>query len=199
MATRYAYQSMPSIIFRKHRPHLLMCKMMTRRLLLQMMMTIQCKTTFPTKYVLKLIQEPSLHVQIRSTCSIPTKNFQVNTRATEGSDAVPEGYGYLHVPCPNAAGYLAVRTFYHPMLRTTVIDERDFCPCRWSQANGFHVRNNSQEQRRWHIHLPLLSSSPQFARHPSSRYTSSRQVLHFPSHTAYVAIGPPTSKSKQLH
>ena len=46
--------------------------------------------------------------------------------ATENSDAVPKGYGYLHVPAHNDQGYLAVRTFYHPSLRTTVIDERDF-------------------------------------------------------------------------
>lgn len=45
---------------------------------------------------------------------------------TQGSDAIPEGVGYLHVPCPNAMGFLPVRTYYHPMLRTTVIDERDF-------------------------------------------------------------------------
>ena len=46
--------------------------------------------------------------------------------ATEGSDAVPKGVGYLHVPAACADGYIAVRTFYHPALRTTVIDERDF-------------------------------------------------------------------------
>ena len=34
--------------------------------------------------------------------------------ATTGSDAVPEGYGYLHVPSDNKSGYLAVRTFYTP-------------------------------------------------------------------------------------
>ena len=45
--------------------------------------------------------------------------------ATDNSDAVPQGYGYLHVPAHNVQGFLAVRTFYHPSLRTTVIDERD--------------------------------------------------------------------------
>lgn len=39
---------------------------------------------------------------------------------TQGSDAIPEGVGYLHVPCPNAMGFLPVRTYYHPML------QRDF-------------------------------------------------------------------------
>lgn len=46
--------------------------------------------------------------------------------ASEGSDIVPKGVGYLHVPAPNAQGHIAIRTFYHPSLRTTVIDERDF-------------------------------------------------------------------------
>lgn len=47
--------------------------------------------------------------------------------ATENSDATPKGVGYLHVPSPTApGGFLAIRTFYHPALRTTAIDERDF-------------------------------------------------------------------------
>jgi len=46
--------------------------------------------------------------------------------ATTGSDTTPSGYGYLHVPCATQpGGFLPVRTFYHPQLRTTVIDERD--------------------------------------------------------------------------
>lgn len=45
--------------------------------------------------------------------------------ATVDSDAVPKGYGYLHVPARNTDGFLPVRTFYTPELRTTVIDERD--------------------------------------------------------------------------
>ena len=46
--------------------------------------------------------------------------------ASEGSDVVPFGVGYLHIPAMNELGHIAVRTFYHPSLRTTVIDERDF-------------------------------------------------------------------------
>lgn len=46
--------------------------------------------------------------------------------ATHKSDTTPKGYGYLHVPAQNESGFLAVRTFYTPALRTTVIDERDF-------------------------------------------------------------------------
>ena len=45
--------------------------------------------------------------------------------ASEGSDVRPHGVGYLHVPAPNPQGFIPVRTFYHPKLRTTVIDERD--------------------------------------------------------------------------
>ena len=46
--------------------------------------------------------------------------------ASDGSDLTPLGYGYLHVPAPTAKGHIAVQCFYHPELRTTVIDERDF-------------------------------------------------------------------------
>jgi len=46
--------------------------------------------------------------------------------AAEGSDITPQGVGYLHVPALNGRGHIAIRTFYHPQLRTTVIDERDF-------------------------------------------------------------------------
>jgi hypothetical protein len=47
--------------------------------------------------------------------------------AVAGSDTTPSGYGYLHVPCPSMPlGYLPIHYYYHPNLRTTVIDERDF-------------------------------------------------------------------------
>ena len=45
--------------------------------------------------------------------------------ATVGSDAVPKGMGYLHVPAKNPQGFLSVQTFCTPCLRTTAIDERD--------------------------------------------------------------------------
>ena len=61
--------------------------------------------------------------------------------ATEGSDAVPWGVGFLHVPAHNVEGYLAVRTFYHPHLRTTVIDERDF-----AKAAGLKAKEIDAEQ-----------------------------------------------------
>jgi hypothetical protein len=46
--------------------------------------------------------------------------------ATVGLDAIPKGVGFLHVPAETPSGYLAVRTFYTPALRTTVINERNF-------------------------------------------------------------------------
>jgi len=45
--------------------------------------------------------------------------------ATVGSDAVPKGVGYLHVPAKNTKGFLTVQTFYTPHLQTTVINKRD--------------------------------------------------------------------------
>ena len=36
------------------------------------------------------------------------------------------GYGFLHVPCPIPGGYLPIKTYYTPALRTTVINERNF-------------------------------------------------------------------------
>ena len=61
--------------------------------------------------------------------------------ATENSDAVPQGYGYLHVPAHNTQGFLAVRAFYHPKLRTTVIDERDLV-----KAAGHKVKDVASER-----------------------------------------------------
>ena len=55
--------------------------------------------------------------------------------ATEGSDALPVGCGFLHTPAHDSRGHLAVRTFYTPALQTTVIDERDFC-----KAAGFSLK-----------------------------------------------------------
>ena len=57
--------------------------------------------------------------------------------ATEGSDAVPVGYGYLHVKAGNSQGYLAIRTFFTPQLRTTVIDERDFARAAGCKPEDF--------------------------------------------------------------
>lgn len=54
--------------------------------------------------------------------------------ATENSDTIPAGMGYMHVVAPNADGYIPVCTFFHPSLRTTVINEQDFL-----RANGHAV------------------------------------------------------------
>ena len=46
--------------------------------------------------------------------------------ATHGSDVKPVGWGYAHVPADTVDGFIPVRMFHTPKLRTTVIDERDF-------------------------------------------------------------------------
>ena len=57
--------------------------------------------------------------------------------ATEDSDTVPLGIGYLHVPADNAVGYLKVHTFYHPTLHTRVIDEQDFIRSVGCSSNDY--------------------------------------------------------------
>ena len=81
--------------------------------------------------------------------------------ATDGSDAVPEGFGYLHVPAACHDGYIAVRTFYHPSLRTTVIDERDFIKGLGSQKRDFrgetiekHYRTGTFTYTCYHVDKP---------------------------------------------
>jgi hypothetical protein len=59
--------------------------------------------------------------------------------ATHGSDAVPHGFGYLHVPSAyTPLGYIPVRAYYHPNLRTTVIDERDFARGAGMKQSDFY-------------------------------------------------------------
>jgi hypothetical protein len=61
--------------------------------------------------------------------------------AMDGVDAIPKGYGYLHIPCNQmSGGYLPIRAFYHPALRTTVIDERDLL-----KASGLHTKDYTTE------------------------------------------------------
>jgi hypothetical protein len=62
--------------------------------------------------------------------------------ATNGSDQIPEGVGYLRVPAHNDQGYLDVRTFYHPELRTTVIDERDFVKAAGRKLKDYYTGFN---------------------------------------------------------
>ena len=57
--------------------------------------------------------------------------------AKVGSDMLPHGVGYLHVPAPTAEGHLAVRTFFHPEITTTVIDERDFLKANGRKASDY--------------------------------------------------------------
>lgn len=59
---------------------------------------------------------------------------------TEGSDATPEEYGYIHILAENAFGFLPVLTFYPPLLCTTVVDERDFI-----KAAGYKSKDYSRD------------------------------------------------------
>lgn len=68
--------------------------------------------------------------------------------ATDGSDATPVGFGYLHVPARNSRGYLAVRTVYSPVLRTTVINDLDI-----SAAAGHKYRDMESAGIIWQFEL----------------------------------------------
>jgi hypothetical protein len=59
----------------------------------------------------------------------------------DGVTAIPQGYGYLRIPCTHVQdGFLPVRAFYHPLLRTTVIDERDLL-----EASGLRKEDYTSE------------------------------------------------------
>ena len=74
--------------------------------------------------------------------------------ATEGSDASPLGVGYLRVPAPGIPGYVEVRTFYSPALRTTVIDERDLIRAAGHQPKDFtgQVLEKNTDANTWTYH-----------------------------------------------
>ena len=55
----------------------------------------------------------------------------------DNTNATPEGIGYLHVEAPITPGYLAVKTFYSKLLRTTVIDERDLIAASGHKPSDF--------------------------------------------------------------
>ena len=57
--------------------------------------------------------------------------------ASDGSNVLPLGIGYLHVPAPNLQGHIVVRTFYSPSLHTTVIDECDFLKSQNTKPQDF--------------------------------------------------------------
>ena len=97
--------------------------------------------------------EPIVHGQIDIGCSAScTGNREMShdhakfgpgnpspTRlspATDGSDALPEGWGCSKVPAHNEVGYLKARTHYHPKLRATLFDERDFCKAAGHTSRG---------------------------------------------------------------
>jgi len=81
--------------------------------------------------------------------------------ATVGSDTLPVGVGFLHVPALTPSGFLAVRTFYAPSLRATVLDERDF-----ASAAGLDISAIAATQLLWDhsagtFSFQALSSDPQ--------------------------------------
>jgi len=47
------------------------------------------------------------------------------TAAIAASSVVPLGFGYIHLPSPNRQGFIAVKSFYHPELTSTLINEDD--------------------------------------------------------------------------
>ena len=103
--------------------------------------------------------------------------------ASDGSDIVPKGVGYLHVPSPNAQGHIAVRTFYHPSLRTTVIDERDFLRFDGQKPKDFSGDRIKKLQRRRNVYIPCISSTAPLSRRLHVWYPSTWQVLHVCSHS----------------
>jgi len=86
--------------------------------------------------------------------------------ATVGSDAVPKGVGYLHVPAKNAQGFLSVQTFYTPYLRTTVIDKRDLV-----KASNVRVKDIESDSITKH------KDAGTFTYHAKHRMNSSKDVI----------------------
>jgi len=86
--------------------------------------------------------------------------------ATVGSDAIPKGVGYLHVPAKNTKGFLAVQTFYTPYLQTTVIDERDLV-----KASNVRVKDIESDSITKH------KDAGTFTYHAKHRMNSSKDVI----------------------
>jgi len=86
--------------------------------------------------------------------------------ATVGSDAVPKGAGYLHVPAKSTKGFLSVQTFYTPYLRTTVINERDLV-----KASNVRVKDIESDSITKH------KDSGTFTYHAKHRMNSSKYVI----------------------
>ncbi|KAG7373018.1 hypothetical protein IV203_033742 [Nitzschia inconspicua] len=81
-------------------------------------------------------------------------NLAVRAQIDTGADAIPHGVGYMHIPTDTLRpGYLSVRTFYHPNIRATFINERDLL-C----ASGLRRRDYGPH---------LFSKDPDAGLHPS--------------------------------
>ncbi|MCE2996259.1 MAG: hypothetical protein LW863_11705 [Flammeovirgaceae bacterium] len=86
--------------------------------------------------------------------------------ASEGSDKIPLGVGYLHVPAKNQSGFLPIKAFYHPDIRTTVIDERDF-----NRAAGVNTNEYTGET------ISKDYDSNTFTYHSHHRETGAKDVV----------------------
>ena len=69
-------------------------------------------------------QQQMLHQHREFSPKYPCLITLIHVR--EVPDIVPKDVGYRHVQAPNTQGHIAVRTFYHPSLGSTVIGEHDF-------------------------------------------------------------------------
>ena len=85
---------------------------------------------------------------------------------TVGSDAVPKGVGYPHVPAKNAQGFLSVQTFCTPYLRTTVINERDLVKA--SNVRVKHIESDGVTKHK---------DACTFTHHAKHRVNSSKDVV----------------------
>ena len=89
--------------------------------------TVRTSNVSPSTPLVETLADDDPWDQTRDDIPLNTEINAVHLMpATDGSATIPPGFGYLHVPSPNDKGHIAVRTFYSPELRTTVIDERDF-------------------------------------------------------------------------
>jgi len=86
--------------------------------------------------------------------------------ATVGSDAVPKGFGYLHVPAKNTKGFLSVQTFYTPYLQTTVIHKRDLV-----KASNVRVKDIESDS------IAKYKDAGAFTYHAKHRMNSSKDVI----------------------
>ena len=119
--------------------------------------------------------------------------------ASHGSDIVPKGVGFLHVPAPNAQGFITIFTFYHLSLCTNVIEKcvflcfaghkpKDFsgdCIQKYNDAGTFtfHASHRLRRSQDVYVHgilrhgkcyTPALISPDLDVEHPLATPSTSR-------------------------